>query len=104
MAKNILLGIAFLGLAFAGAKSYHVTFSEAYTVGTAQLKAGDYKVVVNGTTAALEDERGKVEANGTIESAKEKFEETAVVSNNTNGMAHIRAIELGGTRSQVEFK
>ena len=55
MFKNLLFGIGLLGLAVASAKSYHITLTEAYTVGTTQLKAGDYRLVVNGSTAALED-------------------------------------------------
>jgi len=53
MFRNLLLGIGLLGLAVASAKSYHITLMEAYTVGTTQLKAGDYRLVVSGSTAAL---------------------------------------------------
>src|ERR1035441_3827453 len=101
MSKNLLFGIgllSLLSLGVASAKTYHVTLSESYTVGTTQLKAGDYKLVVNGSTAALEDGQGRVEANGTLESEAQKFDDTAVVSNNANGTPHLRAIELGGTR------
>jgi hypothetical protein len=71
MFKNLLLGIGLFGLAIASAKTYNITLSEPYTVGTTQLKAGDYKLVVNGSTAALEDQQGKVEANGTLENEAE---------------------------------
>jgi hypothetical protein len=107
MFKNLLFGIALLGmsgLAVASAKTYHVTLSETYTVGTTQLRAGDYKLVVNESAAALEDEHGKVEANGTLENEAQKFDETAVVSNNANGTPQLKAIELGGTRLQIDFK
>ena len=104
MFKNLLFGIGLLGLAVASAKSHHITLTEAYTVGTTQLKAGDYRLVVNGSTAALEDAQGKVGANGTLENAARKFDDTAVVSNSANGTSHLRAIELGGTRFQIDFK
>jgi hypothetical protein len=104
MFKTLLLGIAVLGLAVASAKSYQVTLSDAYTVGTTPLKAGDYRVVVNGSTAALEDGSGKVEANGTLENKPRKFDDTAVVSSSANGTPQLRAIELGGTRFRIDFK
>ncbi len=103
MVRNLLFGIGLLGLAVASAKTYHLTLSEPYTVGATQLKPGDYKIVVNGSTAALEDDRGKVQANGTLETVR-NFDNTAVVSNNRSGTPHIQTIELGGTRLQIDFK
>jgi hypothetical protein len=104
MFKNVLLGIGLFGLAMASAKTYNITLSEPYTVGTTQLKAGDYKLVVNGSTAALEDQQGKVEANGTLENEARKFDDTAVVSDQGSGAARLKKIEIGGTRFQVDFK
>ncbi len=104
MIKSLLLGIGVVGLAVASAKSYHVTLTDAYTVGTTPLKAGDYRVVVNGSTAALEDGSGKVEAKGTLENKTQKFDETSVISGRANGTPQLRAIELGGTRLRIDFK
>jgi hypothetical protein len=105
MLKKLLFGIGLLGVGIASAKSYHVTLSEPYMVGTKQLTRGDYKVVVNGSSAALEDERGNVQASGTLENETQKFDDTAVLStNNANGTPELRAIELGGTRLQIDFK
>jgi len=104
MFKNLLFGIGLFGLAIASAKTYNITLSEPYTVGTTQVRAGDYKLVVSGSSAALEDEQGKVQASGTLENETRKFDDTAVVSNNANGTPHLRAIELGGTRFQIDFE
>jgi hypothetical protein len=104
MFKKLLFGVGLFGLAIASAKSYNITLAEAYTVGTTQLSAGEYKLVVNGSTAQLEDNRGNVQANGTIENEKRTFDETAVVSNKAEGANQLRAIEIGGTRFQVDFK
>jgi len=104
MFKNLLFGIGLLGLTIASAKSYHITLSEPYRVGAVQLTPGDYTVVVNGTNAALEDDHGRVQASGSLENEAKKFDETAVVSDNTNGTPQLRTIELGGTRLQIDFK
>ena len=104
MFKNMLFGIGLFGLAIASAKTYNVTLSEPYTVGGTQLRAGDYKLVVSGSGAALEDERGRIQASGTLENETRKFDDTAVVSTNANGTAQLHVIELGGTRLQVDFR
>jgi hypothetical protein len=82
MFKNLLLGIGLFGLAIASAKTYNITLSEPYTVGTTQLKAGDYK----------------------LENEARKFDDTAVVSDQGSGAARLKKIEIGGTRFQVDFK
>ena len=104
MFKNLLFGIGLLGVSIANAKSYHITLSEPYRIGATPLAAGDYKIVVNGSNAALEDEHGQVQASGTLENETKKFDETAVVSDNANGTPQLRTIELGGTRLQIDFK
>jgi len=104
MFKKILLGFGLFGLCIAAAKSYNITLSEQFTVGAAQLRAGEYKLVVNGSTAVLEDLRGKVEANGMVQNEARKFNDTAIRSATVNGTPHLQAIELGGTSMEVDFK
>jgi hypothetical protein len=104
MFKNVLLGMGLFGLSIASAKSYSVTLSEPYTVGTTQLAPGDYRVVVNGSSAVLEDSRGQTEAGGAIENEARKFHDTALLSHSENGTARLEGIELGGTQIQVDFK
>jgi pyrimidine deaminase RibD-like protein len=104
MFKNLLFGICLFGVTIANAKSYHITISEPYKVGATQLTPGDYRIVVNGANAALEDEHGQVQATGSLENEAKKFDATAVVSDNANGTPQLRTIELGGTRLQIDFK
>ena len=104
MFKKLLLGIGLFGLSIASAKSYSITLSEPYTVGTTKLTAGNYKMVVDGSSAVLEDAEGKVQAKGALENQTRKFDATAVLSTSVKGMPHLQTIELGGTRFQVDFK
>ena len=104
MLKNLLFGICLFGVTIASAKSYHIILSEPYKIGATQLTPGDYRVVVNGTNAALEDEHGQVQASGSLENEAKKFDQTAVVSDNAKGTPQLRTIELGGTRLQIDFK
>jgi len=52
------------------------------------LRAGESKLVVNGSTAALEDSRGKVEANGMVQNEARKFNDTAIRSATVNGAGY----------------
>ncbi len=38
-----------------------------------------------------------------VQTEDKKFDETAVVTDNTNGATHIRAIEIGGSNTRLEF-
>ena len=68
------------------------------------MRAGESKLVVNGSTAALEDSHGKVEANGMVQNEARKFNDTAIRSATVNEAPHLQAIELGGTSMEVDFK
>ena len=80
MFKKLLLGIGLFGLSIASAKSYGITLSEQYSVGATKLMAGDYRLVINGGSAQLEDSRGRVQASGTIENEAQKFNKTGQFS------------------------
>jgi len=102
---KVLVLFAGIGLSIASAKTYHITVSDHTQVAGTQLKAGDYRVKVDGTVATLTGENNKkVEATGTVQSSDQKFPGTALeVSQGTDGMNHITAIDLGGTSTKLTF-
>ena len=92
-------------MAIASAKTYHITLPEPYTIGAQTLNAGDYHVIVNGSSAVLEDPHNKqVKINGKTENENQKFNQTAVVSRDRSGRARLDAIQIGGTHLQVDFR
>lgn len=106
-AKSILLTgvLALVSLPLLSAKTYDIILSAPSQAGPLQLPAGEYKVKLEGTNAIFTnvDNGKKFTAPVKLETAPAKFDETAVESTTQNGTAHIKAIELGGSNTQVEF-
>ncbi len=103
MLNKMLLIFAIFGIAIASAKSYRVTLTEPYAIGSRTLKPGDYHLSVNGTTAVLTDSHNKVKISGTTQNENEKFAETAILSDHEAGASQLKSVQLGGTHLQVDF-
>jgi hypothetical protein len=97
------LGLASLGVA--SAKSYDIFLNGPTMVGNTELKAGEYKIKVEGTQAVFTD----VESNKTwtapvkIENGAKKFDQTVVESAQQGDMAHVSSINLAGSNTKLEF-
>jgi len=74
-------------------------------VGNAQLKPGDYKVKVEGSNAVFTElESSKsVTTPVKVEDGNEKFDETRVQITRTSGAAVLEEIDLGGSKTKLEF-
>ena len=97
---------AALGLSIAGAKSFHITLSSPAQVGGVQLKAGEYEVVPEQSKVRFIDvmTRKSVEAEAKIEDGERKFSQTAIQENTVNGTSQIKEIDLGGTKTKIQFR
>ena len=106
MKKSLILtgAVAFFSI-LASAKTYDITLSATTLAGNVQLKAGAYRVKVEGNQAKFTDvERDQtVAVPVTIKQAAQKFQMTAVDTDKTSGTDKIRAIELGGSNTELEF-
>ena len=104
--KSLLIAgaLALSSIAFAGTKSYEFCLSSNTALGTTELKAGEYKIKVEGTQATLRDQTtGKsFTVNVKVEHAGQKFEQTVVKSAAKDGKDQILEIQLGGTDTKVE--
>lgn len=87
----------------ASAASYSVTFFQPTTVAGKELKAGDYKVTVDGDKAIISMGKQKVEAPAKMETADSKFASTSVRYTTVDGKMRIQEIRLGGTNQKVVF-
>lgn len=103
MFKKLLFTFAFLAIAVAAAKTYTVTLYEPSVVAGKELKAGDYKLEVQGAKAVLSNGKDTVEANVKVEDATSKFGSTTVRYTAGSGKYSVQEIRLGGTKTRLVF-
>ena len=105
--KSLLItgALAVASLTVASAKSYDIVLSSNTKVANVQLKAGEYKVKVEGNSAVFTDvDSGKkVTAPATLKTADKKFSETAVSTEKKANVDQMQSIELGGSNTKIEF-
>jgi hypothetical protein len=105
--KSLLLtsALALSSVAVLSAKSYDILLSSPSIAGTMQLPKGEYKVKVEGTNAIFTsvDNGKKFTAPVKVSTAAKKFQETAVEATDQNGTSKIKAIDLGGSTTQLDF-
>lgn len=105
--KSLILtgALAVASLSIASAKSYDIVLSGPTKVANVQLKAGEYKVKMEGTNAVFTSvETGKsVTAPAKVQTAGKKFDLTAVATDKKGETDQISNIELGGTNTKIEF-
>lgn len=106
MKTKILLLLAIAGLSFAGTKSYDVTFDSPAVLGPMEVESGHYKVSFDGSKVTLvnENTRKSFETTATVQTSEKKFSETVVESKRTEGKLLVDEIQLGGTKTALDFK
>lgn len=97
------LTLATLGIA--SARSFDVTLSGPSMAGSTELKAGEYRLTVEGSQATfLNADTGKsYTVPVKVENAPAKFAHTMIETTNANGMASIHVIDLAGSTTRLEF-
>jgi len=98
-----ILVVASISIAYA--KSYDVTLANTTQVGAIQLKAGAYELKVDGDKAIFieVDSSKKFVVPVKIENGAKKFEYTKVDETNTGNVDTLKAIQLGGSTTQLDF-
>ena len=93
---------ATLALAVASAaSSYDVTLSSPTMVGSTELKAGDYKIQVEGSKVTFKSGKNVIEVQATVsESGDKKYPITSFESSG----AKLKEIHLGGTKTKLVFE
>jgi hypothetical protein len=107
MKKSFVLGIvlSLSSIMYAGTKSYQVVFTTSAKVGTIKLAPGEYSVKVDGANAIFTNNSNskKFTAPVKIENGAKKFQVTAVDSTKDGDGEIVKAIELGGSTTTLEF-
>jgi hypothetical protein len=99
--KKLALCVITLAAAIAqAATGVTVTLTSPMTVGGTQLKAGDYKVQVQGNTATFTGENKKaISVPATTVTGAEKYKYTSMEATGTT----LKAIHLSGTDTTIQF-
>ena len=106
MKLKLMLAFSVFGLSLLSAKSYEIILDNTSQAGSAELKAGRYNLSLENTKVRFTDvNTGKsVETQAKIVNADKKFENTLVDTKQVNGATQINEIDLGGTKTKVEFE
>jgi hypothetical protein len=105
MLKNITILFVLFAVAVAlAASGYSVTLSKPAVVGGKEIKAGEYKLELNGEKATLKNGKTTVEADVTVEDNASKFDRTSACCLGEDGKYRLQEIRVGGTTTKVTFK
>jgi len=106
MKSMILAGaLALSSMTLASAKTYNVRLNENTSAGTLELKAGDYRLNVEGQVATFTN----VETNRSIlllvrvANGPETFDHTAIGTKSVDGVQRMESIELENSNNKLEF-
>jgi hypothetical protein len=98
MKKLICLSALALSMAMA-AEQYDVTLLDPVSVGKTELKAGDYKVEMQGDKAVFTNGKKTVSIPATFGKSDQPYVATVFVSQHSK----LREIDLGGTQAKIVF-
>src|SRR5271157_5789696 len=98
--KTMKLFVLFFAVALmvASAATYSVTLYQPSVVAGKVLKAGDYKLTVDGGKAIISMGKEKVEVPAKLETADSKLSSTTVRYGDDGGKLKIQEIRIGGTK------
>ena len=97
--------VALMSVLLASAKSYTINISDPATAGSAQLKAGEYRLKLDGTQVVLIDKAGnQIDTTAKVETAEHKFDQTSISISKADGANRIISIQLGGSTNRVVFE
>ncbi len=103
MKKLTIFVLLFALAAFAASKAYHVTFDSNAWIGATAVKAGDYKVSVEGDKATLKSGKTVIEVPAKLMTAEHAFVITGVVVTTVDGKPQVKEIQIGGTTDRIVF-
>jgi hypothetical protein len=97
--------LAISTLSLASAKTYEITLAAPTKAGNLQLKPGQYLLKVNGTNATFVNIEGGKNQTTTVKvvPTDKKFDTTIVDASKEGDTSVIKDIELGGSKTKLEF-
>jgi maltose-binding protein MalE len=105
--KSMLLvgALAVASLSVASAKTYEISLSGPTKAGSVTLKPGQYRLKVDGNTATFTyvETSKQFTTPVKVTTSDKKFDDTRVDANKDGGTDVIKDIELGGTKTKIDF-
>jgi len=103
--RSLILLAAF-GLSIAGAKTFDITLDTAAKAGSVELKPGKYNLVLmEDSKVRFTSANGQaLETSAKMSTVEKKFSATQIDLKQTNGTAQINEIDLGGTKTKIQFE
>lgn len=97
---KLTLGIVTLALGVASAaSSYSINLASETWAGDTKLKAGEYKIQVEGNQAIFKHGKESITVPVTVEKAPNTYRYTSLEASNSK----LDAIDLGGTNTKIVF-
>ncbi len=103
MNKKLVVSVmAFASMALAAGKKYDLKLYEPAMVAGTELKAGEYRVEVDGDKAVIKGYKVQKEASVKQETSDQKYDSTTVRLS-AGEKKQIKEIRLGGTKTKLVF-
>jgi hypothetical protein len=92
-------------LGIASAKSFDIILGAPAMAGNTELKAGEYRLKVEGTQATFTEAQSSksITVPVKVQNGDHRFGATSVETSNQNGMDNIQTIDLAGSNTKLEF-
>jgi len=101
----VVAALAFSSLTIVSAKTYEIILSGPTKAGSIELKAGQYKLKVDGANAIF-TEINSAKSFTTpvkVETTDKKFDDTRVQTTKDGNVDKIEEIDLGGSKTKLGF-
>jgi hypothetical protein len=101
MKKLAVTALVFVVAAAFGATAHRITLDKPAVVNGRELKAGDYKLELDGEKVTISNKKTTVDATVRVETAGDKFRSTTVCCLSDGGKYNLQEIRLGGTNQKL---
>ena len=102
-ATFVVFAFALAAVGPARTPTHRVNLDRTVTVDGTSMRAGSYHVSVENGKAVFRQGTQTVAESATIVNSPTKFGNTRVITDTSGGQARLREIDLGGTKTCVEF-
>jgi hypothetical protein len=101
MKKLAVAVFVFVVAAAFGATAHRITLDKPAVVNGTELKAGDYKLELDGEKVTISNKKSTVEATVRVETTGDKIRSTTVCCLSEGGKYNLQEIRLGGTNQKL---
>lgn len=105
MFRSLML-FTVLSLSIVSAKTFQFTLESSTKAGSVELQAGKYNLeLMDNSKVRFVGTNGKaVEVSAKLSTVDKKFDSTQVTVTQGNGASQLNEIDLGGTKTKIEFE